>query len=201
MATRTALLLLGTLSAAHGIGWSISGCSSSTFTSRSISIACSGSSSCSLGDTARVSGSVYATSSFDDEEVTLQPCILSSSLYCPDYARIGAGSLCDWLSPSDGQDCGEAGTYDVYHEEKIPEEDKVPSYLQSMLSYGVTVDMVLGDGSCGGGSYQMAYGMAGAASLALLGAAALRRRRRKREGDEAEGGPGFVQMTDHAAVV
>lgn len=177
-------------SSADALSWSLTGCSAGTFSDRNVDIECSGSSSCSLGDTAVASGTVYASDSFDDEEVTLNACVGS---YCPGQAEIGAGSLCsEWLTPADGQSCGEKGNYDVYYEEKIPDESNIPSGLVSFVSQMVTIRMTLGD--CSSSGYQLAYGMAGLVSVAIVGAALMKKK-------DVEIENSFVQMGDRAAIV
>lgn len=186
------LLTLALLSSsADALGWSLAGCSASTFTA-AVDIKCGGSSSCSPGDTAVASGTVTASGYFNDEEVTLNACL---SAYCPGEAEIGAGSLCsDWLTPKGTQDCGDPGDYDVYYKEEIPDQSAIPSALASFVSSAVTIRMTLGDG-CSSSSYQLAYGMAGLASVALVGAALMKKKKKDVETETS-----FVQMGDRSIV-
>ena len=52
-----------------------------------------------------------------------------------------AGKLCDWLTPANDQECGEAGDYVIYHSEEIPVYEGVSSYVLE----AVTVHFVIGD--------------------------------------------------------
>ena len=144
---------------------------------------------------------MYATNSFDDNDVTLQACV---AFYCPEIASIGAGSLCDdWLTPTSNQDCGEPGTYDVYHTEDIPEYDDIPSALWWFVRSAVSVKMMVGnDEECDGqadNSYSMSHSMVGFASLAMVGAAVYSSWKKRRSGDggsEDEKISRFVEMGD-----
>ncbi|KAL7536511.1 hypothetical protein ACHAXR_007211 [Thalassiosira sp. AJA248-18] len=209
--TSTAPLLLAAAlacsmpSSASAISWSLSSssCDGSPFSTSGIKVQCNGSSSCGLGDTAIVSGTMTASRSFDDDShVTLQACVSS---YCPEVASKGAGNLCDdWVSPTGGQNCGESGTYSVYHTEDIPDSSDVPSGLTWFVQSMITVNMKVGDEEeCQGtGGYQMSYSMFGIASLAIVGAAYAARKRRcggDAEKDDEKKSP-FVEMTDSAIV-
>ncbi|EJK50518.1 hypothetical protein THAOC_30480, partial [Thalassiosira oceanica] len=88
--------------------------------------------------------------------------------------------------------CGEKGNYDVYYEEKIPDESNIPSGLVSFVSQMVTIRMTLGD--CSSSGYQLAYGMAGLVSVAIVGAALMKKK-------DVEIENSFVQMGDRAAIV
>ena len=188
---------------AAALRWKISSssCDGSPFRDLKISVACDGSSSCDLGDTATVTGTVYAASDFDDDKVKLQACFTS---YCPEYAATDAGNVCDWLTGADGQECGAAGSYGIYREEEIPSSEQVPSNLYSWLQGLVTIRIAVGDEDeceAESGAYSTAYSAAGLAGLALAGAAyAAKRRRRGGAGDD-EQGTEFVQMGDSHAVV
>ncbi|KAL9188906.1 hypothetical protein ACHAXT_011396 [Thalassiosira profunda] len=199
-----ALAAATALPAASALRWSVtdSSCDGSPFSSLKISVKCNGSSSCGLGDTATVAGTMYATSSFSDSDVTLKPCALG---VCPEEAQTRAGKICDWLSASDGQDCGSEGAYAVSYEQKIPEYDDIPSALEWLVSQVVTVNMIVGDeeeceAEGDNNVYGMRYSAAGAASLAILGLGAFAARRRRARGEDNEKATRFVEMTDAAVV-
>ena len=185
-------------SGADALGWELAGCTAEKFSDIEVSVECDDSSSCSPGDTAVATGTATATALFDNEEVTLNVCFMSG-MYCPKKAEIGAGTLCDnWLTPTDGQECGAEGGYDVSYEQMIPDQSKIPKKLAQYLSSVVTIQTSLGDGDdCSSSSgYQLAYGMTGLVSVALVGAALM-----KKKGKDVETDNSFVQMGDRAAIV
>ena len=190
-------ILATAVSSVSAIGWSFSSCS---LTSNNIDVTCNGSSSCGLGDTATVSGSTYASSAFDrDSEVTLQVCVAS---YCPDVASKSGGKVCDWLTATDGQECGEVGTYTVSHEEDIPSSDDVPSTYQWLLSSTATVKVSVDDGCSQSGWSSMSFSMAGMAMLALVGAGVYAKKKSdKDESSDYCKGASFVEMGDNIAIV
>ena len=183
------LLLLTTLPATvSSLGWQLDSqtCDGAPFDSPTISVTCDGTTDCQLGNTATISGSVTATTAFADADVTLQPCIAT---YCPEKYAIQAGKACDWLEPTDGQECGEAGGYAVNYEAEIPGEDSVPSGWGWLISVVTVRIMVGGEEECLGETaegYQMSYSMAGLGGLAI-GAAMLFERRRRRIRGSKEG--------------
>lgn len=198
-------------SAVSAISWSMgtSSCDGNPFENLTISITCDNSTTCDLGDTAVVSGSLAASGTFSNSNVTLRPCIYMTS-YCPEDASTSAGTLCgDWLDPLDGQSCGQAGAYAVSYSQDIPSSDNVPSGMSYLLSSVITVHMeVYGDDDeCtvvadNMTQMSMSYSMAG---MILIGAAAYsvakRWNQRKAEEEGEEDGHSFVEMRDNAAVV
>ena len=155
-----------------------------------------------MGDTATVSGSVYASSAFDaDSEMTLQVCVAS---ICPDVASKSGGKVCDWLTATDGQDCGEVGTYTVSHEEDIPSSDDIPSTYQWLISSSAKVKVSVDDDECSqnnSGWSSMSFSMAGMAMLALVGAGVCaKKKRHKDESSDDCKGASFVEMGDVAVV-
>ena len=202
----TAAILAAIPNSISAIRWKLSSpasCDGSPFNAN-VKIQCNGSSSCSLGDTAVVSGNLYASGYFDDSDVTLQACVVS---YCPAVAQKGAAKICDWLEPTGGQDCGYPGAYTVYYEEDIPESDDIPSGLSWFVSSTVTVNMKVGseeecEGEADNDGFSMAYSMFGIASLALVGAGAYaskKKRRRQQGSDDKQ--TRLVEMTDTIAIV
>ncbi|KAL7534611.1 hypothetical protein ACHAXR_008463 [Thalassiosira sp. AJA248-18] len=170
------------------------GCDGDPFDNADIDVSCNNGGDCGFGDTAVVDGTIEAVSTFSpDSEVTLKACIWS--VYCPADATRDAGTLCgNWLTPTENQTCGEMGMYDVTREEVIPEASIPPSWL-----WLVTVTIGVSADECDvGGSYGMAYSMAGLASLAIVGAAYAARKRRGDNDDEKLSR--FIEMTDSAVV-
>lgn len=114
-----------------------------------------------------------------------------------------AGELCDWLTPTSGQDCGEAGDYEVYHTEDIPANEDVPTSLSWFVSQAITVHLIIGDDndcSSSSGYFTMAYSMMGFASLALAGAAYAAKRRVTVGTTDDKATASFVEMKDVAVV-
>jgi len=173
------------------------GCDGDPFTgTNGITFTCNDSSTCGMGDTVTMAGEVEATSAFSDSEMVVEACVMG---VCPEDYRRSAGTLCNWVTPVDGQECGEAGTYSVSGEEAIPSTDM--DWLVN-LSWAITVKIGV-DEDCEGGGYQMAYSFAGLASLALVGAAYAARKKRGGDdyNDEDETGSQFVEMRDAAGAV
>jgi hypothetical protein len=202
------------LPAASALTWSIDAssatCDGSPFTTDTVSITCNGSPSCTLGDTAIISGNITATSSFDASAyVVLQPCIIVGTdekySYCPSKYSYSAGGICEeWLTPLDMNDCGDATDYSVDYSVTIP--NKLPDYLSwlGVASSVVTVKVVvLTEEECeaeattveesynnyfynSSGGYQMVYSMLGF-TVGLVCAGAYARRRRV-QGEEKKSG-------------
>ncbi|KAL3782351.1 hypothetical protein ACHAWO_003724 [Cyclotella atomus] len=199
------LLTASTLPTASALSWSIDAtsatCNGSPFSTDTISVTCNGSPSCTLGDTALITGNITAVTSFDASAyVILQPCILAGEYsYCPEKYSYSAGGICEeWLTPLDMNDCGEATDYSVDYSVTIP--NKLPEYL-SWLGYAssvVTVKVVvlteeecqveaMAEGGNGGGGYQMVYSMLGFTVGMVCAGAYARRKRVKSEEEKVEG--------------
>lgn len=135
-----------------------------------------------------------ATSAFSNSNVVLSACILDT--FCPEQYVRSAGSLCDnWLTPMDGQDCGDVGMYEISAEEKIPEAD-----VSSSWSWMVTVKIGMEDEcEAEASSYQMGYSAIGLVSLALGATFAARKRRGADERDD-EKASRFLEMSDAGVV-
>eukprot|EP00579_Thalassiosira_antarctica_P027214 CAMPEP_0202018700 /NCGR_PEP_ID=MMETSP0905-20130828/40149_1 /ASSEMBLY_ACC=CAM_ASM_000554 /TAXON_ID=420261 /ORGANISM="Thalassiosira antarctica, Strain CCMP982" /LENGTH=202 /DNA_ID=CAMNT_0048579729 /DNA_START=211 /DNA_END=819 /DNA_ORIENTATION=- len=188
------LVALATIpSSIYAISFTVdtSGCDGDPFDNLDLIVSCNNSSSCSFGNTAIISGTVEATSAFSNNAVTLQACVMNT--YCPkDYAR-NAGNLCNWLTPTEDQECGAVGMYSIASEQEIPEAVMLTGY-----SWLVTVNIgVEEECEAGGTSQQMAYSMAGLVSL-VMGAAALaaRKKRRACTNNDDERATRFVEMRD-----
>lgn len=142
--------VLSVIPSANAINWSLSSssCDGSPFKSLNAAVTCNGSSSCGLGDTATVAGTLTATDDFENSDVTLKLCVVG---YCPEIAQKGGGKICDdWLTPTDGQDCGEAGQYSISHTEEIPDEEEIPSGFWWFVKSAVGVKMIVGsEEECG----------------------------------------------------
>ncbi|KAL7464185.1 hypothetical protein ACHAXS_004520 [Conticribra weissflogii] len=204
------LLILQQSTPIQATGWSLasyscnssskssssSSSSSSTFTNTQITLQCNGSSSCTFGDKAVISGTTTALSDFDNEEVTLQPCLLG---WCPEEYAAGAGHVCDWIQPvdndyGDGISCGAAGDYAIYYEQDLPTKEEVSStnsYVSNLswLSSLITVKLMIGEDGrdgCSGSSSgydNTRYSIAGMGSVivGLIAYGERERRRRKHQ--------------------
>mmetsp|Transcript_12112 Transcript_12112/g.23613 ORF Transcript_12112/g.23613 Transcript_12112/m.23613 type:complete len:269 (-) Transcript_12112:178-984(-) len=194
------LHLLYKLTAIEAMGWSLSsyscnsssGSSSTTFTNTQITLQCNGSSTCTFGDRALVSGTTTALYDFENDEVTLQPCLMG---WCPEEYAAGAGHVCDWIQPADDDDdggisCGDAGEYVIYYEQDIPTKEEVSSsnsYVSNLswLSSLITVKLVIGEDGhdgCSGSSSgydSMRYSILGMGSV-IVGLVAYGERERRR---------------------
>jgi hypothetical protein len=223
------LPLLSLLPTAHSLTWtfdpSSATCDGSPFTTDSLVVTCNNSPSCTLGDTAYISGNLTATSAFDSGVyVVLQPCIVTYGdyHYCPEKYAYKAGGVCEeWLQTNDGQDCGQVGDYTVDYSIDIP--NKLPEYL-TWLSYAsnvVTIQVKMlqereceaeasQEGSSNG--YQMVYSVLGFTAGMVCAAAYARKRKAKSEESQSEGsgvkenlGGDYIEMlsgkSDGAAVV
>merc|ERR1719464_776891 len=181
-------------SQASALKWKLSSASCNGFPFRQVTLdeTC-GDADCALGDAVLVTGSVYADRAFYDAPVQLRACLGS---WCPDGATADAGTLCDWVTGTQGQQCGEIGKYQVSYDGTVPSDANVPydvyTYLQGVaLRRRATIE--IGVGNCGeeGEAFRVAT-----VGLAWAGAAyaAKRRRRRGEEDDdgEREKSSGFV---------
>ncbi|KAL7481961.1 hypothetical protein ACHAW6_007646 [Cyclotella cf. meneghiniana] len=168
------LPLLALLPSAASITWNFDSsgatCDGSPFTSEVFTVSCNGRSSCTLGDTAYVSGNLTAVKSFDSGSfVVLQPCISS---YCPTKYSYSAGGVCEeWLTPKDNQECGEEGDYNVDYSIDIP--NKLPEYLSwlATVSTAITVKVIVKqevECQVEASGYEMVYSMLGLTAVALV---------------------------------
>ena len=172
---------------------------------------CNGSSTCNLGDTVDISGTVVAHSAFDNDEITLQACALG---YCPEDASKKSGNICDWLVTTDDQTCGNEGTYSISYTEEIPND--VPNQWASWVaSYLITIKVIVGDeeecNAQANTAYSMssanalssdsssAYLMAGLGALALVGAAVYAKKRRTMKNESAK--DDLLEMRDSPVAV
>ena len=193
-------------SSVSALRWKLKGssCDGSPFKNVNIGVTCNGSSSCGLGDTATVSGTVYAKNAFDDDaQVNLQACIVSS-YWCPKEASKDAGSICDWLTATDNQSCGQVGNYAVSWTEDIPSSDQVSGSMYSFAKSLVIIVMKVGDEEeceADADGSNMSYSAIGLASLALIGAAYAAKKRRRDGDNDDEKATAFVEMGGSAAVV
>lgn len=111
------------------------------FTNVNITVSCgvnnnnTTSSKCLFGDVASITGTVEATRTFDNSELTYKACVWK---YCPQSTTRSAGTLCDdWLIPiEEDQACGDAGLYSISRTETIPEAD-----ISNSLSWLVTLNV------------------------------------------------------------
>jgi len=202
-------VLAAELTSVSAINWKLSSssCDGSPFSSLKVAVTCNGgSSSCGLGDTATVAGTLTATDYFDNSDVTLHACVVG---YCPGIAKRGGGKICDdWLTPvGDQAECGDPGKYAIGHTEEIPDENDIPSGFWWFVKSTVTVNMkVGGEEECGAkaaNAYSMmSYSMAGMASLAMIGAAAYAARKIRYSADRSDDDQTsvFVEMGDAALV-
>jgi hypothetical protein len=160
-------------------------CDGNPFANDDVEVECGGSSSCELGDTAHITGTIEAVSGgFGDGKVTLQPCVVT---YCPEKWAAEAGDACDWLEPTDGQDCGEAGSYNVDYEVAIPAS--VPTkyaWFSSLIKVKVLVESVEECEAEDDPAANMAYAAMGVVGLVAFGAAALRKRKQSSDTQEEE---------------
>ena len=131
-----------------------------------------------------------------------------------------AGKLFDWLTPANGQECGEAGDYVIYHSEEIPQYEGVSSYVLD----AVTVHFVIGDeDECSIRGYfskaysmmneyfhdassMMGFSMMALASLALTGCCLCRKKNSDRArasvtATDDEAPPSYVEMKDQDVAV
>ena len=79
----TIIILATLISSVNGITWRFSSAScadGNPFQNNNIKVTCQGSTHCELGDTAVVSGTLMARTSFSDSKVTIQACALG--YYC-----------------------------------------------------------------------------------------------------------------------
>ena len=78
----TIIILATSISSVNGITWRFSSDAScdNPFQNNNIKVTCQGSTHCGLGDTAVVSGTLMARTSFSDSKVTIQACALG--YYC-----------------------------------------------------------------------------------------------------------------------
>ncbi|KAL7525880.1 hypothetical protein ACHAWF_001548 [Thalassiosira exigua] len=189
---------------------SVSGtrCDGKPFSNMNIAVQCNGGTNCRFGDNVTVSGHMYATGAFDDEEVTLRACVgcaLGRCAYCPDDALWQTGSLCeDWLTPTGGQNCGESGTYDVSHTEVIPENDEIPSSVEWVIQTTIQLSMIVGDeDECQSQADENGNSTAVSMSilpLALLGACMLVAKSRQHQiEEEGEDDARFTEMDESDA--
>ncbi len=147
-----------------------------------------------------------ATDTFSNSDVTLQACVVG---YCPEIASKNGGKLCDeWLTATEGQECGEPGAYSISHTEEIPSDEQITESMWWFVKSTVTVNMIVGDeeecDAQADNAYNMSYSMVGMASVVLCAAAyASNKKRRSRSGnndEEDENGSQFVEMGDVAIV-
>lgn len=121
-------------------------------------------------------------------------------------ATKNAGSICDdWIAATGGQECGEKGTYAVFHTEDIPTgediERNIPSVLSRIVLRTVKVHLKVGeeeecyvsekmeeDEEDSTDYSTMSYSMVGFGSIAMVGAAGYSswKRRRDRKSTNAE---------------
>ena len=105
-------------------------CNGNAFDDLDISITCEhyqdSSSTCYFGELVTIDGTVEAIDSFPDtSNVTMKACIWG---YCPEENIRQVGTICNWLTPTDNQTCGEVGGYTVHGEEYIPQADIPDSF-------------------------------------------------------------------------
>ncbi|KAL3796015.1 hypothetical protein HJC23_013072 [Cyclotella cryptica] len=157
-------------------------CDGSPFASDTITVSCNGQSSCTLGDTAIVSGNLTAVKSFDSGSfIVLQPCISS---YCPTKYSYSAGGVCEeWLTPEDNQECGEEGGYSVDYTIEIP--NKLPEYLSwlATVSNAMTVKVIMKqevECEVEASGYEMVYSMLGLTTAAMVCVGAYAKKKRER---------------------
>ena len=115
----TIIILATSISSVNGIRWRFSSddsCDGNPFQNNNIKVTCQGNTHCGLGDTAVVSGTLMARTSFSDSKVTLQACF--GGYYCPEEAVKSGGNICDWLTHKNGKDCGTEGSYTVSYTEE-----------------------------------------------------------------------------------
>lgn len=115
-------------------------CTGGIFSKSSLTTTCSD--DCDGGDTLTITGTVMAKSDFNNESVIVVPCIVG--FHCFDEYRQEVGSICDWISD---ENCGSAGTHNVYKQVKIPKE--ASNYHYDKWNFLVTVKVLIGgDDSC-----------------------------------------------------
>ena len=185
----TIIILATLISSVNGITWRFSSAScadGNPFQNNNIKVTCQGSTHCELGDTAVVSGTLMARTSFSDSKVTMQACALG--YYCPEEAVKSGGNVCDWLTHKNGKDCGTEGSYTVSYTEYIPSQDKIPSSLNWLVGSAVTVKVIVGEeeecSATADNAYRMSYSMLGMAIVALVGARACAKKRNSRDDDD-----------------
>mmetsp|Transcript_28358 Transcript_28358/g.32615 ORF Transcript_28358/g.32615 Transcript_28358/m.32615 type:complete len:213 (-) Transcript_28358:698-1336(-) len=173
-------------------------CSGGVFSKSSLKASCSG--DCDGGDTLTVSGTVTASTSFNDEKVTLQPCILG--VYCPNDYQQEVGSICDWIDIDDDGDCGSAGKYSLYQEVEIPNE--ASDYQFSKWGFMVRVKVLIGGSeSCSqdATAYEMSFASLGAVSLIAAGVFWRRKKLAVLTSEEGSATTNFVEFRDMTGVV
>ena len=198
------------------------------FSEDNVNVTCNGSTSCSLGDVATVNGALEVYSDFDAYSVvTMQLCFVMGTV-CPGSASRSGDTICEWLTATDGQTCGEAGNYTVYHLEDIPSAEDIPYTWQQWLVQNTATVKVSVDSeeecvvevetvsptstpstvsptstpSVAADAYEMSYSMAGMAMVALVGAAAYAKKRSgSKNGREDDKGTHFLEMGDVTTVV
>lgn len=190
-------LLLTAASASRSVRFSLGSlsCSGGSFQNSGLSVVCND--DCSGGDNVSVSGTISATQAFNDDPVTLMACIMG---YCPDQWSLEEGSICDWVTSTDGSDCGTQGTYTVSHEIDIPEEaNDFSAYFTSLI----TIKAIIGDEDACEQSATAASLTYGVASLFCVSGLSLFyvRRRRKPLLVLEESNDNFVEMTDNGPSV
>ncbi|KAL9188907.1 hypothetical protein ACHAXT_011397 [Thalassiosira profunda] len=152
---------------------------------------------CSFDDTVSIDGTVKAIGAFSDANMILKSCVMN--YYCPSKNDQAAGMLSDWLTPLDGQEFGQAGTYQVTGSGQIPPAD-IPNSWSGLVTVRIGPEDECEVETTS--SYQMvSFSFVGLASLAVAGAAcAAKRRQHRADGDIDERTTNFVEMRDHAVV-
>mmetsp|Transcript_26034 Transcript_26034/g.61191 ORF Transcript_26034/g.61191 Transcript_26034/m.61191 type:complete len:229 (-) Transcript_26034:374-1060(-) len=139
------------------------------------------SASCANDGKVAITGTVTAPSTFEDAEVTFVACLRSTGLCLDEYAQNG-GSICDFISTTDGSECGSAGTYVIDQEFDVPEMVTDHSWLMRLVTIRVLIN---DEEACtqnattnASSSAFMATGMASLFAVGGLGLYFMRRRKR-----------------------
>lgn len=149
-------IILAAVSPTTALKWQLDNfqCDTDPFEDMTITVLCDGTSSCTFGDTAVISGQLTAIDEFSNNRVTIKACAAG---ICPESYTKNVGKLCDWLMPLDDQNCGEIGDYEISDTIKIPSEKNVPTG-SALLSKLVTVKVTIGeDDECSMGSIATNY--------------------------------------------
>ena len=203
-------IIATSISSVHGINFKLdtASCDGNPFKSN-IKATCNDSSTCNLGDTVDIAGTLVAHSAFDNDEINLQACAMG---YCPEDASKKSGNICDWLVTTEYQTCGDAGTYTISYTEEIPND--LPSNWASWVTYLITIKVTVGDeeecNAQANTAYSMSslnsaassnssYLMAGLGALALVGAAVYATKRRSMKNESAK--DDLLEMRDSPAAI
>eukprot|EP00532_Pseudo-nitzschia_australis_P006500 CAMPEP_0168172220 /NCGR_PEP_ID=MMETSP0139_2-20121125/5120_1 /TAXON_ID=44445 /ORGANISM="Pseudo-nitzschia australis, Strain 10249 10 AB" /LENGTH=227 /DNA_ID=CAMNT_0008089821 /DNA_START=40 /DNA_END=723 /DNA_ORIENTATION=+ len=176
LASILALYLIPTSTAScPGFKLGTTTCNSGIFSRSTISA------SCADDGKVAITGTVTAPSDFDDAEVTFVPCIRSTGVCFDDYGLEG-GNICDFISSSDGSDCGSAGIYTIDQEFDIPEEVTDHSWLMRLVTIRVLINdeeaCTQNATTTASSSAFMATGMASLFAVGSLSLYFMRRRKR-----------------------